>query len=270
MTDALQVKGLKKSYGNNSVLKGIDFSVRRGEIFALLGVNGAGKTTALECIEGLRVYDSGEIKIHGKIGIQLQSASLQAYIKPLEAVNLFSKWNKTKPNTEMLKALGIYELSKKKYADLSTGQKRRLHLALALIGNPDIVFLDEPTAGLDVEARHSLHEQIKELKRQGKTIILASHDMAEVETLCDRIAILKDGKIAFIGTIAELTAAVGKQYTVHITTPVGRQSFVTDNLTQTLLEKFSEYKDKKIEILDIRTDRGTLEQHFIDIARSEQ
>lgn len=270
MADALQVKGLKKSYGNIPVLKGVDFSVQQGEIFALLGVNGAGKTTALECIEGLRAYDNGEIKIHGKIGIQLQSASLQAYIKPLEAVNLFSEWNKTKPNTEMLKALGIYELSKKRYADLSTGQKRRLHLALALIGNPDIVFLDEPTAGLDVEARHSLHEQIKQLKRQGKTIILASHDMAEVETLCDRIAILKDGKIAFIGTIEQLTAAVGRQYTVHITTPAGRQSFVTDDLTQTLLEKISEYKDKKIEISDIRTDRGTLEQHFIDIARGEQ
>ena len=270
MSDALQVKGLKKSYGNIPVLKGIDFSVRRGEIFALLGVNGAGKTTALECIEDLRTYDAGEITIHGKIGIQLQSASLQAFIKPLEAVYLFSKWNKTKPDTEMLNALGIYELSKKRYADLSTGQKRRLHLALALIGNPDIVFLDEPTAGLDVEARHSLHEQIKQLKRQGKTIILASHDMAEVETLCDRIAILKEGKIAFIGTIEELTAAVGKQYTVHITTPLGRQSFVTDDLAQTLPEKISEYQNKKIEILDIRTDRGTLEQHFIDIARSEQ
>ena len=270
MADALQVKGLKKSYGNIPVLKGIDFSVQRGEMFALLGVNGAGKTTALECIEGLHTYDNGEITIRGKIGIQLQSATLQAFIKPLEAVNLFSKWNKTKPDTGMLESLGIYGFSKKKYADLSTGQKRRLHLALALIGNPDIVFLDEPTAGLDVEARHSLHEQIKELKKQGKTIILASHDMAEVETLCDRIAILKDGKIAFIGTIEELIATVGKQYTVHITTPLGQQCYVTDNLTQTLLEKISEYKNKKIEILDIRTDRGTLEQHFIDIARSKQ
>ena len=136
MTDALQVKGVKKSYGNNSVLKGIDFSVRRGEIFALLGVNGAGKTTALECIEGLRVYDSGLITIHGKIGIQLQSASLQAFIKPLEAVNLFSKWNKTKLDTEMLKALGIYQISKKKYTELSTGQKRRLHLAYFSTSRP--------------------------------------------------------------------------------------------------------------------------------------
>ena len=116
----------------------------------------------MECVEGLRSYDDGKITIHGKIGIQLQSATLQAFIKPLEVVNLFSKWNKTKPDTGMLKALGIYEISKKKYTELSTGQKRRLHLALALIGNPDIVFLDEPTAGLDVEARHSLHEQIKE------------------------------------------------------------------------------------------------------------
>ena len=269
MADALQVKGLKKSYGEIAVLKGLDFSVKQGEIFALLGVNGAGKTTALECIEGLRSCDDGEITKCGKIGIQLQAASLQAFIKPLEAVDLFSKWNKTKPDEKMLEALGIYELAKKKYADLSTGQKRRLHLALALIGDPDLLFLDEPTAGLDVEARQALHAQIKGLKAQGKTIILASHDMAEVETLCDRLAILKDGKIAFIGTTEELTAAVGKQYTVHITTPTGRQSFVTDDLTQTLLEKISECKDKNIEISDIRTDRGTLEQHFLDIARNQ-
>ena len=269
MADALQVKGLKKSYGEISVLKGLDFSVKQGEIFALLGVNGAGKTTALECIEGLRSCNDGEITKCGKIGIQLQSASLQAFIKPLEAVDLFSKWNKTKPDEKMLEALGIYELAKKKYADLSTGQKRRLHLALALIGDPDLLFLDEPTAGLDVEARQALHAQIKGLKAQGKTIILASHDMAEVETLCDRLAILKDGKIAFIGSTEELTAAVGKQYTVHITTSTGRQSFVTDDLTQTLLEKISECKDKNIEISDIRTDRGTLEQHFLDIARNQ-
>ncbi len=270
MADAIRVTGLKKRYGNLSVLNGIDCTVRQGEIFALLGGNGAGKTTALECIEGLRSCDGGEIAVNGKIGIQLQSASLQAYIRPLEAVSLFSGWNKTKPDAAMLKALGIYELSKKKYAELSTGQKRRLHLALALIGNPDIVVLDEPTAGLDVEARRALHEQIRALKAQGRTILLASHDMAEVETLCDRIAILREGKIAFLGTIGELTAAVGRHYTVHITTPHGRQSFETDHLTQTLFEKISEYHDKKIEISDVRTDRGTLEQHFIDIARGGQ
>ena len=206
MDNIIEVYDLKKSYGTVAVLKDINLTVHKGEIFALLGVNGAGKTTTLECIEGLRAYDDGNITVNGKIGIQLQSSALQAYIKPMEAVKLFAKWNKTAPDNEMLQTLGIPELAKKKYSALSTGQKRRLHLALALIGNPDIIFLDEPTAGLDVEGRVSLHEQIRTLKSQGKTIILASHDMAEVEDLCDRIAVLKDGKIAFVGTVDEFTA----------------------------------------------------------------
>lgn len=267
MTNILQVSELRKSYVNNAVIKGVDFSVRQGEIFALLGVNGAGKTTALECIEGLRSYDGGNIAVKGKIGIQLQSATLQSFVRPMEAVALFAKWNKTTPDKTMLEALGIYELSKKKYADLSTGQKRRLHLALALVGNPDVVFLDEPTAGLDVEGRVSLHEYIRVLKAKGKTIVLASHDMAEVENLCDRIAILKDGKIAFIGTIDELTAIVGRRHTVRITTASGQDDYDTENLAETLLKVLTEYKEKGIPVLDVKTDRGTLEQHFISIAR---
>lgn len=271
MTDALQVKNLKKSYGNLSVLKGIDFSVQKGEIFALLGVNGAGKTTALECIEGLRSYDDGKITINGKIGIQLQSSTLQSFIKPLEAIHLFAKWNKRTPDKAMLEALGIYDLAKKKYADLSTGQKRRLHLALALTGNPDIIFLDEPTAGLDVEGRYAMHEQIKALKMQGKTIVLTSHDMAEVETLCDRIAILKDGKIAFIGTSEELIDTTVGRHTILITTNFGQQRFDTDDLAKTLLIKLAEYKENGITVLEVKTDRGTFEQHFMSIARrSEQ
>ena len=265
----VEVNGLKKSYGEHTVLKGIDFTVQKGEIFAILGVNGAGKTTALECIEGLRSYNEGEVRLNGKIGIQLQSATLQAYIKPLEAINLFAKWNKTTPDKSMLEKLGIYELSKSRYVDLSTGQKRRLHLALALITNPDIIFLDEPTAGLDVEGRVSLHGLIKEMRASGKTIVLASHDMSEVETLCDRIAILRDGKIAFSGTIDELTATVGRRHTVHIATALGQVCFETDNLSRCLLEKLAEYSDNGIEIYGIKTDRGTLEQHFISIARSD-
>lgn len=184
MNRAIQVSGLRKSYGSHAVLKGLDLQIEKGEIFSLLGVNGAGKTTTLECIEGLRKYDSGTIIVNGKTGIQLQSSSLPAHIKPMEAVKLFAKWNRAKIDCSMLNALGIKEIEKKQYAQLSTGQKRRLHLALALISNPDIIFLDEPTAGLDVEGRLSLHEQIRKLKSQGKTIVLASHDMAEVETLC--------------------------------------------------------------------------------------
>ena len=171
MNSAIQVRELKKSYGSHMVLKGLDFQIEMGEIFALLGVNGAGKTTALECIEGLRKYDSGEITVNGEIGIQLQTSSLPAHIKPMEAIKLFAKWNRTKIDYDMLNSLGIKEIEKKHYIQLSTGQKRRLHLALALIGNPDVIFLDEPTAGLDVEGRVSLHEQIQKLKHIGKTIV---------------------------------------------------------------------------------------------------
>lgn len=267
MSYAIQIERLKKSYGDHAVLKGLNFNVIKGEIFALLGVNGAGKTTALECIESLRKYDSGSIAVNGRMGIQLQSASLPAHIKPMEAVRLFAKWNKTEIDYSMLTALGINELTKKLYIELSTGQKRRLHLALALISDPEIVFLDEPTAGLDVEGRISLHDQIRKLKAQGKTIILASHDMAEVESLCDRIAILNDGNIAFLGTVAELTSKIGKRYTLHIKTEQGDESFESDNIGDTMLTLLEDFKQRGIAVLDIKIDRGTLEQHFIDIAR---
>ena len=269
MKDAIKISGLKKSYGSKLVLGGLDFQIKQGEIFALLGVNGAGKTTTLECIEGLREYDEGKIVVNGKTGIQLQSSSLPAHIKPMEAIKLFAKWNHTHVDDVMLKALGIKEIEESQYIELSTGQKRRLHLTLALIGNPDIVFLDEPTAGLDVEARLSLHEQIRNLKSQGKTIILASHDMAEVETLCDRIAILNSGKIVFCGTPSELTDKVGRRYYIHLKTQEGVKSFETTNIEDTLISLLQECKQKKIRILDIKVDRGTLEQHFIKIARRE-
>ena len=267
MKDAIQVRELKKSYGSHMVLKGIDFQIEKGEIFALLGVNGAGKTTALECIEGLRKYDSGAITVNGKMGIQLQSSSLPAHMKPMEAVKLFAKWNKTKIDDAMLDGLGIKEIEKKQYIQLSTGQKRRLHLALALIGDPDVIFLDEPTAGLDVEGRLSLHDQIRKLKSQGKTIVLASHDMAEVETLCDRIAILNSGNIAFCGTASELTDRVGRKYFIHIKTRQGDNTYETDNIEDTLISLLNELKQKKIHVLDIKVDCGTLEQHFIEMER---
>ncbi len=266
MNSAIQICGLKKSYDNNIVLKGLDFDIEKGETFALLGVNGAGKTTTLECIESLRKYDSGTVRVNGKMGIQLQSSSLPAYIKPMEAVRLFSKWNRVKIDFTMLNALGIKEIEKKPYIQLSTGQKRRLHLALALIGNPDIIFLDEPTAGLDVEGRVSLHEQIRKFKSQGKTIVLASHDMAEVESLCDRIAILNNGNIAFCGTATELTDKIGEKYFIHIKTQQGNSTFETDHLEDTLISLLHEWKQKEIHILDMKVDRGTLEQHFIKMA----
>ncbi|WP_371197638.1 ABC transporter ATP-binding protein [Eubacterium sp. 14-2] len=269
MNSAIQVRGLKKSYGRDIVLNGLDFEIKKGEIFALLGVNGAGKTTALECIEGLRKYDSGTITVNGKMGIQLQSSSLPAHIKPMEAVRLFAKWNRAKIDFTMLNVSGMKEIEKKQYIQLSTGQKRRLHLALALISNPDIIFLDEPTAGLDALSRVSLHEQIRKLRSQGKTIVLASHDMAEVENLCDRIAILNRGNIDFCGTASELTDKIGEKYFIHIKTRQGNSTFETDNIEDTLISLLHDLKQKEIHILDIKVDRGTLEQHFIEMTGRE-
>lgn len=269
MNEAIKISNLTKSYGTRAVLKGLDFYVHQGEIFALLGINGAGKTTSLECIEGLRKYDSGNITINGIMGIQLQSASLPKYIKALEAVKLFAKWNKTSLDRATLDALGIYEFAKRPYYQLSTGQKRRLHLALALTRNPDILFLDEPTAGLDVEGQISLHEQIRQLKAIGKTIILTSHDMAEVENLCDRIAILSGGKIAFIGTLEQLGETIGKHYNITIQTENGTEKYESENIGNSLLSLLMQYKEKGETITDIKIDRGSLEQHFIKIAKGE-
>ena len=164
---------------------------------------------------------SGNIKISGNIGIQLQSASLPAYMKVSEVIQLFSKWKCAEIDNSLLMALGVTDLQKKLYTELSAGQKRRLHLALALIGKPDILFLDEPTTELDVEGRISLHNEIRKLNQNGTTIILSSHDMAEVEALCTRIAILNNGVISFIGTTDELASKVGKKYNIKIVSELG-------------------------------------------------
>lgn len=276
MSRAIKVENLIKSYGENTVIKGISFEVEKGEVYALLGANGAGKTTTLECIEGIRKYDSGKIYIEGSIGVQLQSSSLQASITALEAFTLFCKWHRSKVDLSLFESLGLLEIKNKQYSQMSTGQKRRLHLALAMIGTPEIIFLDEPTAGLDVEGRVTLHEQISKLKQSGTTIILASHDMAEVESLCDRIAILKDGKIAFSGTTTELTSKIGEACSIHIKTekPLdnsdlqkGYSVFTSTNIGESLLEVLEHCKQTQNLVLDVKVERATLEQRFMDIAR---
>lgn len=267
MSYAIQVSNLQKRYAHNEVVKGVSFEVVKGEIFGLLGVNGAGKTTILECIEGFRKADGGTVKVNGNIGVQLQCASLPAYIRAGEAVRLFAKWKKAKADASLLSSLGIETLMTKKYLELSTGQKRRLHLALALIGDPDLLFLDEPTAGLDVEGRRCLHEEIRKLNAKGTTIVLASHDMAEVEDLCTRIAILNRGTLAFLGTTDALAGKVGKRYHIEITTEQGKTQVTTENIADSLLDILQDYKQKHIAIVDIKVGRGPLEQHFIDVAK---
>lgn len=284
MNIAVSIQNLQKSYGEHAVLKGISFNVVQGEIFALLGTNGAGKTTTLECIEGLRTYTSGQISLKGKIGVQLQSSSLPAHIKASEALTLFSKWNATSINLEFANPMGLETIKNKPYMELSTGQKRRLHLLLAMIGNPDILLLDEPTAGLDVEARVALHNEIRLLKEQGKTIILSSHDMAEVESLCDRMAILKDGHIAFLGTVHELTAQIQTTFRIQLklsssalfdslllSSFLGEQQgyhvFEADDIQNGLYEILTQVREKNIRIYDLKLDHISLEQRFMEIAK---
>lgn len=287
MNSKVKVSNLQKKYNNNTVLKGISFDVDDGTIFALLGTNGAGKTTTLECMEGILKNSSDQIYINGKIGVQLQSSSLPEGIKAIEALKLFAMWNSTIIDIGLIDRLGLTGILKKQYKEMSTGQKRRLHLALAMTGDPDVIFLDEPTAGLDVEGRVALHEEIKRLKNHGKTIIIASHDMAEVESLCDKLAILKDGEIAFLGTVDELKSNVKNIYTIRLN--LSSQIILDECLTccykgkiqdcyifesnevgDGLLELLTIIKNQNIDVYDIKIEHSSLEECFIDIARGNK
>ena len=204
MSHAIEICGLQKSYGNHIVLHDISCCILQGEIFGLLGVNCSCKTTALECIEGLRRYDKGDITVNGKVGIQLQLASLPAHIKPMEALQLAAKWNQTDKDDEMIGALGIEQLSKKQYTELSTGQKRRLHLALALVGQPEILFLDEPTAGLDPQGIREMMDLFKKIHEMGKTVVLVTHDMNHVLEYCDNVVVMNDGQVEKAGKVKDI------------------------------------------------------------------
>lgn len=267
MSQVIKLSNLKKSYDKHEVLKGIDLSVEKGEIFGILGINEAGKTTLLECIEGFRHYQSGNIEISGNMGIQLQSASLPSYIRVDEAIQLFSKWKNKTLNSSLFTALNITEINKKLYYQLSAGQKRKLHLALALIGEPDILILDEPTTELDVETRQTLHQEIKNLSQKGTTILLSSHDMAEVESLCTRIAILNQGKIVFTGTTEQLAAKVNKKYSIKVISKNKAEEYSTSDIVDTLSNILEQYKLQNKHILDIKINRGSLEDHFIELAK---
>ncbi|XMB67500.1 ABC transporter ATP-binding protein [Mycoplasmatota bacterium zrk1] len=287
MSNAIIINGLTKQYGQKVVLDDISFSVTKGEIFGLLGANGAGKTTTLECIEGLRKYDVGKIEVFGSMGVQLQSSTLPENITAWEAFKLFCLWNNIEEDVSLFNRFFSLELKGKQYGKMSTGQKRRLHLILALITDPEIIFLDEPTAGLDVEGRVSLHSELLKLKKQGKTIVIASHDMAEIESLCDHIVILKSSKIVFDGTTSELTSNFLNDINIYIKAEEqisdfsikkskyqgfskNYHVFKTTTLDDALLEIIKIFKEKKNKITDIRIEHETLEKRFIEIASQEE
>jgi len=213
----LQVRNLVKRYGDVEAVRGISFQVAEGEVFGLLGPNGAGKTSTIEILEGLRTPDGGEISVcgydprtHGEelkheIGAALQSTSLPDKIRVNEAIRLFASFYKRRRNVDdLLTRFGLEEKRNAFYSQLSGGQKQRLALAMALVNDPKVLFLDEPTAGLDPQVRREIYDIIEELKREKKTIVLTTHYIEEAEKLCDRVAIVDHGKLIIEGTPREL------------------------------------------------------------------
>jgi ABC-2 type transport system ATP-binding protein len=215
----IRVTDLKKYYGEVRAVDGVSFEVRPGEIFGLLGPNGAGKTTTVDILEGLREPDSGEVRVLGldvakdanalkpRIGVSLQTAALYPKLTVIELIDLFrSFYPKSRPTPELIEALGLTERSKAQSKDLSGGQRQRLAVALSLVNDPELVFLDEPTTGLDPAARRSLWTLVEGLKAAGTSVLLTTHYMEEAEILCDRLAIMDHGKVLELGTVEELVS----------------------------------------------------------------
>lgn len=214
--ESIQVDRLNKSYGSIQAVKDVSITVGRGEVFGLLGANGAGKSTTLECILGTKKYDSGAVSILGmnpqkdrirlfeKVGVQFQESSYQEKITVSELCEVTqSLYQAPTEYRELLKRFGLSDKQKNQVNELSGGQKQRLFIVLALIPNPEVVFLDELTTGLDARARRDVWKCLSELKGKGLTILMTSHFMDEVEALCDRICILKKGETVFYGTVNE-------------------------------------------------------------------
>lgn len=219
MNAAVKIRNLRKRYGDTVAVDDVSFEVQAGEIVGLLGPNGAGKTTILECAEGLRHPDEGEVEILGHdartlrktlrdaMGVQLQLSSLPPSMTPKDAIRIFAAWHRHAPRVDLLERFSLTGSADTPYGDLSVGQQRRLNLALAIAHRPRVLFLDEPTAGLDVGSRADLHEMIRELRREGVAILLATHDMAEAELLADRAVVLLRGRVLAIDTPRALTSA---------------------------------------------------------------
>ena len=293
----IQVRDFRKIYGDLVAVDGISFEVQRGEIFGILGPNGAGKTSTLESLEGLRAPDGGSLQVMGVdpanqprklcnlIGVQLQSSGLPDSINLNEAMKFFCAYHGVVPRYDLLDRFGLKEKRRVQYYQLSAGLQRRLALALAVAHNPPVLFLDEPTAGLDVASRVELHNLIRELQAAGTTIILATHDMAEAEEMAGRLAILLHGKIAATGTPLELTATGAGFTKVSVCTkgsslsdpdfnfPAVNKRIVKDkyviyystDIGPTVSAIIAHIEDQEDTLVDLRVERPSLEDRFLEI-----
>ncbi len=215
---AVRVEDLRKSYGEHEALRGVSFEIRKGEVFSLLGPNGAGKTTTIEILEGYRRRDTGTVSVlgsdplhaprewRGRIGVVLQSSAMYENLSVRESLALFAGYyEQPRPVDEVIAVVGLQEKTYALVRKLSGGQRRRLDFGLALVGDPELIFLDEPTTGFDPAARRAAWETIRSLRKLGKTILLTTHYLDEAEQLSDRVAVLREGRIVATGTPAELT-----------------------------------------------------------------
>lgn len=292
---AIRVAELRKTYGRTVAVHDVSFDVHPGEIFGLIGPNGAGKTTTMECVEGLRTPDRGAVSVLGldprrdaralqeRIGVQLQEAQLQKRIKVREAVALWASLYRAPADADrLIEQLGLRDKRNAWFMTLSGGQKQRLFIALALINDPELVFLDELTTGLDPQARRAIWELVRGIRQRGKTVFLTTHLMEEAERLCDRVAIIDHGRIVDIGTPAELVRRHCPERTVFVSTndgtaadrfrsipgihSVGTQgSEVTirgrgDDLVTQVIQCVAEHR---VRVVDFRTEVPTLEDVFL-------
>jgi ABC-2 type transport system ATP-binding protein len=278
---AISVRDLRKSYGGREALRGISFEIAEGEVFSLLGPNGAGKTTTIEILEGYRTRDEGTVEVLGldpgsagspfreRIGIVLQQSQLWPTLTVAETHRMFAGYYQRRRNIdEVIQLVGLSEKRDARVKTLSGGQKRRLDLGVALVGDPDLVFLDEPTTGFDPAARRAAWEMIRSLRSLGKTILLTTHYLDEAEQLADRVAVLREGVIIREGTPAELTGGVretevryrrnGQDVVIRTTEP-----------TRVLQELTSKALAEGAELDGLQVRRPTLEDVYLSLVSEE-
>ena len=279
--NAIAVRGLRKSYGALEAVRGIDFDVRRGEVFGLLGPNGAGKTTTVEILEGYRRRDAGEVEVLGsdpadaggawreRIGVVLQSSAMYETLTVVEMLRLFAGYyREPRPVDEVVSLVGLDEKRGDRVRRLSGGQRRRLDLGLALVGDPELIFLDEPTTGFDPRARRQAWETIRGLRGLGKTILLTTHYLDEAEQLADRVAVLAQGRIVASGAPAELTGAVPATEIRYREN--GREVVLeTDEPTRVLNELTGRALAESRELEGLVVRRPSLEEVYLSLTEEE-